>query len=211
MNFSQVLHLLTPPIVLSFFSKITWNIKRHLVQKKLEGQKRLHLGCGSNILNGWSNIDFKNNVDVIGWDLTKPLPVHSETIELIYCEHFIEHITLKQAGELLAECYRVLQPNSVLRLSTPNLKKLIDEYLIGRTEEWQDVGWMPTTPCQMLNEGLRLWGHQFVYDTDELKRILEEIGYREVREVTWQESSNEALKELECRPFHNEIIFEAVK
>jgi hypothetical protein len=42
-----------------------------------------------------------------------------------------------------------------------------------------DVGWRPATPCQMVNEGLRLWGYQFLYDASELKRILEEAGFRE--------------------------------
>ena len=200
-----------PPVVLQVYRRLIRNIKRPWVRKKLEGKKRLHIGCGENVLNGWANIDLKSKGIVIGWDLTDRLPVRSETIELVYCEHFIEHITFKQAAVLLADIHRVLRSDGILRLSTPSLKKLVDEYLSGRTSKWCDIEFSPTTPCQMVNEGLRLWGHQFVYDANELKRILEEAGFRKVTPVAWRESTSPALRELECRPFHGEIIFEATK
>jgi predicted SAM-dependent methyltransferase len=186
-------------------------IKRARVARQLEGHQRLHLGCGNNIIEGWANVDIQSNRKVIGWDLTECLPVRDQTIDLIFCEHFIEHVTLERAKTLLADCYRVLRAGGILRLSTPSLKKLVDEYLSGRTSEWWDVGWRPATSCQMLNEGLREWGHQFVYDACELGRLLEEAGFREVTQVAWRESTTPALRNLECRPFHGEIICEATK
>jgi predicted SAM-dependent methyltransferase len=203
--------MMTPPALLPVSRKLINSTKRHWVEKRLEGKTRLHLACGGHVLDEWANIDLDSKGDVIGWNLTNRLPVRSDTIELIYCEHFIEHITLKQATVLLADCYRVLRSGGILRFSTPNLMKLVDEYLSGRTSEWCDVGWSPSTPCQMVNEGLHLWGHQFVYDADELKRILEEAGYRKVTQVDWHESKTPALRNLERRPFHDEIIFEAIK
>ena len=205
------LDMITPPVLLEVFRKIATNIRRHSVARKLAGQERLHLACGSNILEGWANIDMYSNEQVIDWDLTNGLPVRSGAIGLIFCEHFIEHVTLEQAKALLVECYRCLRSNGTLRLSTPSLKKIVEEYLLGRVSEWDDVGWSPATPCQMLNEGLRLWGHQFVYDDNELRRLLNEAGFREIRQVAWRESTTPGLSELECRPFHGEVIFEATK
>jgi predicted SAM-dependent methyltransferase len=173
--------------------------------------KQLHLGCGTNLLPGWVNVDFNALDGVIQHDLTQPFPLASEVIEFIYSEHFIEHITRAQALALLGECRRVLRTDGVIRLSTPNLKKLVDEYLACRISEWTDVDWRPSTPCQMVNEGLRLWGHQFVYDTEELMLLLNEAGFQQVTAVAWRESRYLELKGLECRPFHGEIIVEAVK
>jgi predicted SAM-dependent methyltransferase len=207
----RILDMMTPPIVLKVSREILRNIRRRSASRKLAGQERLHLACGNNILEGWANIDFKSDGKVIGWDLAHGLPVRSGTIELIFCEHFIEHITLKQAKELLAECHRCLRSDGMLRLSTPSLKKVVEEYLLGRTSEWHDVGWSPATPCQMVNEGLRLWNHQFVYDDNELKRLLNEAGFREIRQVAWRESMVPGLRKLECRPFHGEVILEAIK
>ncbi|MFY9621328.1 MAG: methyltransferase domain-containing protein [Pyrinomonadaceae bacterium] len=202
--------ILTPG-VFTTFRNVVRTLQRRSVRKKLRGQNRLHLGCGANILDGWANLDLQGNGSVIGFDLTNRLPIDSNTIELIYSEHFIEHLTLNQTTALLAECHRVLQSGGIIRLSTPSLKKIIDEYLVGRTSEWLDVDWTPGTPCQMVNEGLRLWGHQFVFDADELRRTLEDAGFRRVIETTWRESATPALRGLESRPFHGEIIFEAVK
>jgi len=171
----------------------------------------LHLGCGSNILEGWINIDIKGRPGITPWDLTRPFPVESGTISFIFSEHFIEHVTLEQATNILRECHRMLRPEGVLRISTPDLRMLINVYLSGRLSDWTDVGWTPSTPCQMLNEGMRLWSHRFIYDTDEINRILEETGFQKVKRVRWRESEHQELTGLECRPFHGEIILEAVK
>src|SRR5215212_5746685 len=110
---------------------------------------RLHLGCGSNLLPGWANVDFNAAAGVIRHDLTEPFPLPPETVKFIYGEHFIEHITRGQASALLKECRRVLAPGGVTRLSTPGLEKLLDEYTARRTTEWSDAGWRPGTPCRM--------------------------------------------------------------
>lgn len=175
------------------------------------GQTKLHLGCGTNILPGWANIDIDGPSAVLKWDLTQPLPLQAGTVRFIFNEHFIEHITQPEAAALLRECYRLLVPGGVLRISTPSLRKLIEEYLLNQTTEWINVDWHPATPCQMLNEGMRLWGHQFLYDATELKSLLRVCGFAEIVDVGWRESLHGELRNLECRPFHDEIILEATK
>lgn len=174
-------------------------------------QTKLHLGCGTNILPNWVNVDIDGPEAVLKWDLTQPLPFSAGTVRFIFNEHFIEHITQPEAAALLSECYRLLAPKGVLRISTPSLRKLIDEYLLNRTTEWIDVGWGPATPCRMLNEGMRLWGHQFLYDAAELTSLLRACGFAAIAEVEWRQSTNADLRNLECRPFHDEIILEATK
>jgi predicted SAM-dependent methyltransferase len=186
-------------------------IKALAAARRLSGQTRLHLGCGANVLSAWANVDLARREGVVRWDLTDPLPVQSDTIAFVYCEHFLEHISLDDARGLLSECRRVLKGGGVLRLSTPSLSKLVEDYRLGRTSEWRDVGWNPATPCQMVNEGLRLWGHEFVYDEAELRQILQEVGFRVVRRVGWRHSEHAELRGLESRPDHHEIILESVK
>jgi hypothetical protein len=62
-----------------------------------------------------------------------------------------------------------------------------------------------------MNEGMRSWGHQFLYDAGELSRILLEAGFANVKFVQWRESTIDELAGLETRPFHNELIVEASK
>lgn len=207
----QIVKGMCPPVMLWGWSRFILVIRNRRAKKKFEGQNRLHLACGSNALIGWANVDLVDDGSVIGWDLTTRLPVREGSVECIFCEHFIEHITLAQAKTLLADCYRCLRPDGILRLSTPSLEKIIKEYQLGRLTEWHDVCFCPETPCQMINEGFRLWGHQFIYDNAELKQILEEVGFQTVSQTAWHESSTPALRNLECRPFHGEIILEATK
>lgn len=208
---NNVFQMFIPPILLKMFRWIYNVPMRRLVARRLDGEEKLHLACGNRILDGWANVDFKGGLRVIGWDLTCGLPVRSKTISLIFCEHFIEHISLQQAETFLSECYRCLRVGGVLRLSTPSLEKVVEEYELGRTSEWHDVGFRPATPCQMVNEAFRLWGHQFVYDEKELKELLNKVGFGEIRLKPWHESGVPGLERLESRPFHGEIIFEAVK
>jgi len=207
----KILCNLTPPIVLTVLRKLKLSLQVLSARGKIARSSKLHLACGTNIIDGWANIDLSNDAKVIKLDLTMPLPVSSETITFIYCEHFIEHISFNQAKRLISECYRVLKPGGVLRVSTPSLRKLIDEYLAGRLSEWSNVGFCPSTPCHMMNEGMRSWGHEFIYDAAELTQIFIETGFSMITNVPWRESNYEELNGLECRPFHDELILEGVK
>lgn len=175
----------------------------------MTGQVRLHLGCGSNIIPGWINIDLEAGDGIMQHDLTKPLPFASGTVQYVYSEHSIEHVSYGEAASLLREIRRVLMPGGVLRISTPDLVFLIHQYLTNNMKEWADVSWLPRTPCQMVNEGMRSWGHQFLYDERELALQLSGAGFQTVRKMAYRESAIPALANLECRPFHRELIFEA--
>jgi predicted SAM-dependent methyltransferase len=186
-------------------------VGRVTARRTLAGATRLHLGSGDHVLPGWANIDALALPGVTPWDLRKPLPVADDSIDLIYSEHFIEHVTRDQAARLLGDCHRALRPGGVIRLSTPDLAKLIEEYQAGRLDEWADVDWRPATPAQLVNEAVREWGHLFIFDYAELSGLLREIGYRDVTRVRWRESRHAPLNGLECRPDHGEVIVEATK
>lgn len=170
---------------------------------------RLHLGCGENLLTGWVNIDERRAPGVTTWDLRQKLPLSEASVDFIFAEHFIEHVDLSHGVAVLAQCRALLRRGGVLRLSTPDLRWLVARYLANDTSEWIDVGWAPQSPCRMLNEGLRLWRHKFVYDQNELETQLRGVGFETVDIVAWRESQHAELSCLECRPYHKEIIVEA--
>lgn len=172
-------------------------------------RQKLHLGCGGNIIPNWINIDLDSPNADRHCDLTHPLPFKDASVDYVFTEHFIEHITRLQAVILLKECRRVMKSGAVIRISTPDLKWLVNQYSLGQIDEWADLGWLPSTPCQLINEGMRSWSHQFLYDLDELTSILKESGFQDVRAVNRHESDHATLRNLECRPWHNEIIIEA--
>jgi predicted SAM-dependent methyltransferase len=170
---------------------------------------KLHLGCGFNYIEGWCNVDLDSSVADLHADLRNPLPCADATVDLIYNEHFLEHLTRNQGLAFLKECRRVLNSRGVLRISTPDARWLLAQYLVGKLDEWTDVGWVPETSCRLLNEGMRSWGHEFLYDLPELIGTLKEAGFSEIHRVPYRASANPELGGLECRPWHQELIVEA--
>jgi predicted SAM-dependent methyltransferase len=203
--------LAIPPAAVALYKRGRRRKSRAEAARRLTGMTMLHFGCGDHILAGWANIDLDGSADVIPLDLSEPLPLADATVRYIFSEHFIEHIPQPVAEALLRECRRVLEPDGVLRISTPDLRRLVREYFDGNTREFVDVGWEPETPAQMMNQGLRLWGHQFVYDAPELEALLRRCGFSAVTSVEWRESTHDALRGLEVRPYHGELIVEATR
>jgi predicted SAM-dependent methyltransferase len=171
---------------------------------------KIHLACGGVRLDGWLNVDLDSPVADLRLDLREKLPFADGSAAYLFSEHFIEHLTRAQGVALLAESHRVLAAEGVLRISTPDLKFLAASYLAGATDEWGEL-WCPATPSSLMNEGMRSWGHQFLYDANELIAVLREAGFRALVFVAWRQSLHGELAGLESRPFHNELIVEARK
>ncbi|MFA6636943.1 MAG: methyltransferase domain-containing protein [Candidatus Omnitrophota bacterium] len=176
---------------------------------KKDKNKKLHVGCGENNINGWINADLQSNIADIELDARKTFPFRKNSISYIYNEHFIEHLTKNEGVFFLSECYRILKPNGILRISTPNLRWLAMRYL--NKELIAIGGWKPKSPCDMFNEAMKLWGHQYVYDEDQLTFALMNAGFKNVYPCKYKESKDKNLDSIENRPFNNELIYEAVK
>jgi len=170
---------------------------------------KVHLGSGAYLFEGWTNIDLDPLPGGFIQDLTKTLPMDDKSVQFMFSEHFIEHITRPQLVALMRECRRVIRDHGVVRLSTPNLRAVIANYVLGRLDEWRDVDYIAETPCLLMNDAMRRWGHLFLYDEPELTRALLEAGFGRIEAKAYRESAYPELQGLEVRPYHNEIILEA--
>ncbi len=173
----------------------------------------LNLGCGKKILPGFDNLDTHPGPGGIECDLTKRLPYNANSVSAIYSEHFIEHLHRGDAVRLLEECHRVLLKGGVIRLVTPNLEELADAYLSAdpRRFDGNEGEWKPMTACQMMNEGMRYWGHLFLYDSPELIKVLSEAGFKKVWVMEHGKSILEKFNGLDSRKDFNDIYLEAQK
>ena len=183
-------------------------LRRLRTPSQLKGYNKLHLGSGARLLQGWANLDI-NGLGSLIWDLRKPLPLAKAQIRFVYTEHFIEHIERDYAVRLFSHARKVMVPGGVLRVSTPDLVKLVDDYRAGQVVRMEHGGWFPETPCRMVNEGMRMWGHTFVYDKAELVGLLRECGFNSIQRVQWGESEHPELRNLESRPDFADLIIEA--
>lgn len=186
---------------------------------------KLHLCSGARLEPGWVNLDADPPAD-IRHDVRLGLPYEDNTFERIYCEHAIEHFTSEQGVALLKECWRVLAPGGALRFSTPDLRLLAHLYikgcalddtgLIGANvtshplRHYEAVGFVPETPAQLINEGMRRWGHLYLYDELELTLALRAAGFRVIRRARHGETTIPGMV-TEGRPNCGELIVEASK
>jgi predicted SAM-dependent methyltransferase len=200
---------LIPPVLLRLALQLKQTTEAAVARRRLAGCDRLHLACGSNIIEGWGNVCLAGTPEVVKYDLTRPLPVPTGSVRLIYTEHFIEHITREQAVAFLGECRRVLAPGGVIRISTPSLEKVIESYTADTGQRQADDH--TASPCRRLNDRMRGWGHRFLYDRPELEALLVSCGFVQVTIAAWRQSARPELANLECRPDHGEIILEAEK
>jgi predicted SAM-dependent methyltransferase len=156
---------------------------------------RLHIGSGPVRLPGWTNIDNQKypGVDHV-LDVTRGMPWKRGEAELIFAEHFIEHLSYDDGLRFLRECRRVLRPDGILRLSTPNLDWVWHmQYHPGQwsdpSEAVRDAFWM--------NKAFRGWGHQFLYNLPTLEATLRAAGFAAVSPTKYGESQHESLRGLE--------------
>ncbi len=176
---------------------------------------RLHLGCGRNIMTGWENLDLEPEQGAHHWDAHVGLTNFAAgTVDFIYCEHFIEHVSYFAAQKIFYEASRVLKKGGVFRLSTPDLETIIRDAMTG---EWQgkfeQVGWRPGTRAQFINEAFRSWGHTFIYDYRELL-TMGTLGGFDPENIYPVERSNSffaELSNLETRPNYGDLIIEFKK
>jgi predicted SAM-dependent methyltransferase len=211
MGLVRISHAISPPVLTAVLGRGRALLNDAVARRRTGQLDRLHLACGTNVMAGWANVDLEGPAAVIKLDLMRPLPLASGSMRYVYNEHFIEHIPRESAEQLLKECHRVLRPGGVFRVSTPDLATLVKEYASGRLGFWGDMHWTPDSPCRMLNEGMRWWGHQFLFDAPELERSLRGAGFSSIKAVAWRQSEHEALRGIECRPFHNELIYDCEK
>jgi SAM-dependent methyltransferase len=121
--------------------------------------RRLHLGCGPNVVQGWDNVDGSLSAwfaahprllrllascgivpkrlaeqpypkGIRRHDLRGPLSfASSNSYDAVYASHILEHLTYAHAQQLLAETRRVLRPGGIGRFVVPDLRSLVLEYL----------------------------------------------------------------------------------
>src|SRR3989338_10666076 len=107
------------------------------------GFAAINLACGGKLClqPGWINADHSPSTEgVMQINVLKPLPFADNTFDVVYHSQFIEHLPMDKAYVFLAECCRVLKPNGVLRVVTPDLENQAAEYLRNLQAVLRDPG-----------------------------------------------------------------------
>lgn len=164
---------------------------------------RLNIGCGPNFLDGWLNTDIWPGVPLF-LDATKPLPIKNNSVSYIFNEHLLEHLPCDKADKLLHECFRILKPNGILRISTPDIEAYIKAYFLKLDSVHpmlalgREHGCLHFTyPIDILNRVFLENGHKCLYDTETLIHILSLTGFRDIERCSIHQSKHSVLCRIE--------------
>ena len=181
---------------------------------------KLHIGCGTAYKEGWINIDNNSDSNIsrldLPWDLRAPLPFPANSVDFIYHEHFLEHLTVEEGLTALKDFRSTLKPNGIMRVAMPDLQGIVDLYLNPNWKKQNAVFFNKfglghvQTRAELLNINLRWWGHQWLYDWEELERRLREAGFTKITQCRLRQSTTQELQGLETRN-ESSLIAEAIK
>lgn len=165
---------------------------------------RLHVGAGNERMDGWLDSDLV--AGDIYLDLSRPLPLPDSSFQHVFGEHVVEHIGEREGEALLRELRRIVVPGGVVRITTPDLKKIIALYEdrnpeIGLDEyaEFLDgiTGKSHERAAQVFNDFMRQWGHVYVYDEEDLTAKLEAAGFVAIARCEPGGSDHDLLRGIE--------------
>ncbi len=168
--------------------------------------RKLQLGCGRLAIPGWLNTDIRARHGILAVDASKPLPFPDQSFQFIFTEHMIEHLPYQVGNALIRESFRILAPGGVIRIATPDLSFLVGLYqrpsdqLHAKYIKWSSEEFcshLTSTPVSVVNNFVRNWGHQYIYDFDELALVLRKIGFQNPTRQQPGESSHPELRGLE--------------
>ena len=95
--------------------------KKRKMKARPTAPLKLDLGCGPNKKEGFLGVDCREfkGVDVVA-DLRQPWPWADNSVDEIYCSHFIEHLTADARIHFANELYRVLKPGAPAQIIVPH-------------------------------------------------------------------------------------------
>lgn len=171
-------------------------VGREIPGVSIDGSDLVKLNVGSFInmfYYGWTNTDIldlstfaKMNKYIFNQhDATKPFPVKDGYANLIFASHVLEHLSLAEALNFLKECHRMMCNGGYIRIAVPNVWDLARKY----TND--DLGFLKhispgaeKAPCEIDKfYEVALAGHKCMYDSCNLKYLLESAGFRNISQI----------------------------
>jgi predicted SAM-dependent methyltransferase/glycosyltransferase involved in cell wall biosynthesis len=170
-----------------------------------------------------------NSFDLRIRDLRQGFPLHPDnSVDLIYFGQVIEHLNpIFEAPKFLEECYRMLRPGGVLRMTTPDLDLLIQAYQNGEMEKFaseQPDFYRHADPSAQLSYimfgacGYRCTrdyyeGHMHLYTQKSMTTLLQQAKFRS---ITFYYQKGQSLspimnKEVVDQGMTHSFIVEAMK
>ncbi|WP_287524163.1 FkbM family methyltransferase, partial [Okeania sp. SIO2C2] len=200
-------HLFRNPVI----AKNTTKVKAILEAISRKEKNILELGSGNQKRPvNWITLDYYGYPCDLNHDLKYPLPFPDDSIPNVYSSHVLEHFYYYELMGLLQEIYRVLMPGGNCLICVPNAEIYIRGYLEPDKFDSEfyckfKPGYNYYSPIDYLNYIAYMGGHhKILFDTENLKLILESIGFKNVRTRSFDSVYDLKEREHESIYFYSE-------
>jgi predicted SAM-dependent methyltransferase len=158
---------------------------------------KLNLGCGKRDFGSdWVHIDGGDFPHLHSHNIEK-LDYRDKSVDLIYASHVIEYFDRREILSVLKEWKRVLKIDGVLRIAVPDFYQIAKLYLVDSYDLKKFLGPLYgkiSMEIVHMNDNRfkesKIVYHKTVYDFDNLKELLEEVGFRNVNKYDWRETEH---------------------
>ncbi|MFI5803491.1 class I SAM-dependent methyltransferase [Streptomyces sp. NPDC051561] len=158
--------------------------------------RKVQIGGGSHRISGFFNIDAVPPADLL-WDVREGLPLHDVSVDLLFSEHFLEHIDYPRSAKHYArEAHRVLASGGQLITGVPDAAFVLGQYptspgqareMISRWYAKRDCREDINTYLDLINYVFRdqdddptYSPHYWAYDLEKLTQLFGEAGFASV-------------------------------
>jgi len=189
-----------------------WQARRRSVDllRRLPAQGlRVNVGCGYRPISGWINLDLVPGFAEVVWDVREGLPFRDQSVDALFCEHVIEHLSREDGLRFIRECRRVLQVGGVVRISTPDAAKYLCSYV--NNDEFLDhprFGDGTVPRIDLVNRMMRENGHHlWIYDTRSLSIALDSAGFKNIQVMAYGLSSRPFMQGVDSKEREFESLY----
>ncbi len=151
-------------------------VARPALPRHPQGERYVHLGCGPINHPAFINVDAipRPHVHYVGGISRLPM-FHDDTIDLLYASHCLEHLSYRDTREVLAEWCRAIKPGGVLRVSVPDLDRLIEIYEADDRNLGSVIGQLYGGHDNPYNV------HMAIFNRTSLEHLMDEVGFENCR------------------------------
>ena len=137
---------------------------------------KLHLGCGTKHIKGFTNIDIRYlpGVDEVN-NIRFLRNYKNDSVDLIYACHVLEHFSRWEYKNTLTRWFEILKPGGVLRLAVPNFSAIASRYI--QTGNLQEIMGL-LYGGQDYDENY----HYITFDMNSMINDLTDIGFSSIAE-----------------------------
>jgi predicted SAM-dependent methyltransferase len=159
-------------------------------QSSTHARRKLHLGCGGKFIPGFIHVDLTPlpHVDHVA-DVKDLTFAETNSVDLIYASHVLEHFGRAEHLDVLREWWRVLKPGGVLRLSVPDFAACAALYY----EQGLVDGLSGLVGLVSGGQRNAFDFHKMIFDRDLLTKSLLASGFSQVRPWDWRATEHAAI------------------